>query len=92
MSSRGTPTRPGESPQHIELQAGADVHHHEQPGPSSELLCDRSAHNHQDRHLGGDADNGRAHPELTKTLPVVHRLLLHLRELKKKRDAGGDGS
>jgi hypothetical protein len=44
---------------------------------------------HQHRHLDGDVDNGHRHLDLAKTLPVVHRLLLHLRELKKKRDAGG---
>ena len=91
-SSPGTRRRPEESLHHPELHAGVDLRHDGLPVPSSEPLSDREAHDHQHRHLDGDTDDGRAHPELTKTLPVFHRLLLHLRELKRKRGAGGDGA
>jgi len=76
-ADRRTPTLPEKSPDAIELHAGADVRRHEQPDPNSEHVSDATALDHQRRHL-----------DLPKTLPVVHRLLLHLRELKKKRDAG----
>jgi len=39
-----------------------------------------------------DDPSRRRHLDLPKVLPVRHRILLHLRELNKRRDAGGAGS
>jgi hypothetical protein len=80
-SDRGSPTSSKTWLEHVEFRADADKQHNDLQGPDSEQVS------HQGHHSQVDDDAiERRDLDLLKVLPALHKLLLHLRQLKKRRE------